>query len=77
MYCNSDFHTGICPAKKKNGECVSQFPCKHQVVPPTNADRIRSMSDEELAEWMAECNAYKEYADSSQWLSWLQQTVKE
>ena len=37
----------------------------------TNADRIRAMSDEELAEWMAECNAYMEHADASQWLPWL------
>ena len=37
----------------------------------TNADRIRAMSDEELAAWMAECNAYGERADASQWLPWL------
>ena len=43
----------------------------------TNADRIRAMSDEELAEWMAECNAYKENADASQWLPWLKQPVEE
>ena len=42
----------------------------------TNADRIRAMSDEELAEWMAECNAYREYADASQWLPWLQQLAE-
>ena len=42
----------------------------------TNADRIRSMTDEELAEWMAECNAYKENADASQWLPWLKQPAE-
>ena len=42
----------------------------------TNADRIRAMSDEELAEWMAECNAYKENADASQWLPWLKQPAE-
>ena len=46
-------------------------------IPMTNADRIRAMSDEELAEWMAECNAYKENADASQWLPWLKQPVEE
>ena len=43
----------------------------------TNADRIRSMTDEELAEWMAECNAYKENADASQWLPWLKQPAED
>ena len=48
-----------------------------QFVPTTNADRIRAMSDEELAAWMAECNAYREYANASQWLPWLQQPEEE
>ena len=43
---------------------------------PTNADRIRAMSDEELGEWMAECNAYGENADASQWLPWLKQPAE-
>ena len=43
---------------------------------PTNADRIRAMGDEELAEWMSECNAYREYAIASQWLPWLQQPAE-
>ena len=43
---------------------------------PTNADRIRAMSDEELAEWMAECNAYRENADASQWLPWLREPAE-
>lgn len=43
----------------------------------TNADHIRSMPDEELAEWMAECNAYGEGAIASQWMPWLKQPYKE
>ena len=43
----------------------------------TNADSIRAMSDEELATWMAECNAYGERADASQWLPWLKQPAEE
>lgn len=39
----------------------------------TNADHIRSMTDEELAEWMSECNAYGERAMASQWMPWLKQ----
>ena len=48
-----------------------------QFVPTTNADRIRAMSDEELAAWMDECNAYREYANASQWLPWLKQPAEE
>ena len=43
----------------------------------TNADRIRAMSDEKLATWMAECNAYGERGDASQWLPWLQQPAED
>lgn len=52
MKCNSDYHAGICPARKRNGDCVSQYPCRHKIEPPkpkTNADHIRSMTDEQLA----------------------------
>lgn len=48
-----------------------------QLADVTNADRIRAMSDEELAEWMAECNAYGENADASQWMPWLKQPAQE
>ena len=37
---------------------------------PTNADRIRAMSDEELAEWLEDhCYQYG-------WLDWLKQEVE-
>ena len=52
MKCNSDYHADICPARRRNGDCVSEYPCRHKVEPPrskTNADHIRSMTDEELA----------------------------
>ena len=58
-----------------NGEHPT--PSHWKAKPITNADRIRAMSDEELAEWMAECNAYKENADASQWLPWLQQPAED
>ena len=50
---------------------------EYYTKPKTNADRIRAMSDEELAVWMAECNAYGERADASQWLPWLKQPAEE
>ena len=59
----------------KVNEC-NHKDCPYRTEPITNADRIRAMSDEELAEWMAECNAYKENADASQWLPWLKQPAE-
>ena len=68
------------PYKSPCSECDktmgSPFCCYEHEEKPTNADRIRAMSDEELAEWMAECNAYKENADASQWLPWLKQPAE-
>ena len=59
----------------KDGRCHALGVCENKIV--TNADRIRAMSDEELAAWMAECNAYGERADASQWLPWLKQPAEE
>ena len=70
--------TGMrCPMQHgyKVDEC-NHTDCPYRTEPVTNADKIRAMSDEELAEWMAECNAYKENADASQWLPWLKQPAE-
>lgn len=68
------------PYKSPCSECDkttgSPFCCYEHEEKPTNADRIRAMSDEELAEWMSECNAYGERAEASQWLPWLQQPAE-
>ena len=53
---------------------------------PTNADRLRSMTDEELAEWIAEytdclCGIHKPGCSKTKgtcvatWLDWLKQEV--
>jgi len=42
----------------------------------TNADRIRGMSDEELSEFMAGCDAYHEHGTPMQWLPWLRQPAE-
>ena len=70
--------TGVrCPMQYgyKVDEC-KHTDCPYRTEPVTNADKIRAMSDEELAEWMAECNAYKENADASQWLPRLKQPAE-
>ena len=70
--------TGIrCPMQYgyKVDEC-NHTDCPYRTEPITNAERIRAMSDDELAEWMAENNAYGERAEASQWLPWLKQPAE-
>lgn len=53
------------------GECTSSF-CEYRRKKQTNADRIRSMSDEELAEFLIDL------ADDGNLriMEWLQQPVE-
>lgn len=64
------------------------FACDNgnQFKPMTNADRIRSMTDEELATWIAErketCPPIKFYGCSFKtcgecWLDWLKEEAEE
>ena len=52
-------------------------PYTHDDWKKTNADRIRSMTDEELAEWIVhktEGNGFDGYEESVKaWLDWLKQ----
>lgn len=64
---------GSCIGKTLCGEpgdgalsCVNRI-----VTRKTNADRIRSMSDEELAKWLAEQAEMKPSDDPEVWLIWL------
>lgn len=43
-------------------------------VKQTNADRIRSMTDEELADWLVMNGNGEDYKS---WLDWLRQEAKE
>jgi hypothetical protein len=66
VYCTED---GYCKKYSDNevtSWCV-QSPCKDEK--PSNADRIRSMTDEELAYFMANIEPCRESA----WLDWLKQ----
>ena len=49
--------------------CVFSY-CEHQT--PSNGDKIRAMSDEELAEKMCDHRLTKDM-----WLNWLRQPYKE
>ena len=51
------------------------IPCANY-IPPTNADRIRAMSDEELADYLRWHNdSYSRYG--MDWLDWLKAPVEE
>ena len=60
---------------ENEGSCVWASPkkiiCSGFVQKPfTNADRIRAMSDEELAKW-ASAITRDEFGDKKDWLYWL------
>lgn len=54
------------------GECTASF-CEYRRKKQTNADRIRSMNDEELAENMSYLQLLGGGLDQKDWLEWLQQ----
>lgn len=49
VYCTEDGHCKKYSDEKVTSWCV-QGPCQDEK--PSNADRIRSMTDEELADWL-------------------------
>ena len=62
--------------KRCKGDCgflpmTGQWKC-HGFVPKTNADRIRQMTDEELAEWL---DGELPSKPKEWWMGWLKQEV--
>ena len=72
-----------CEGCKKHTDCKDgsglTWPCAaYRPITTTNADRIRSMSDEDLAKFLWEINGsnrYWKYVDK--FLDWLRQPAKE
>ena len=62
------FYLSDSPDEELERDCKA-FKCS------TNADRIRSMTDEELAEW-ASAITLDEFGDKKDWLDWLKQEVE-
>jgi hypothetical protein len=60
-------HTCNC---QHNSNSRDNEPCCKCGRKKTNADRIRNMSDEELAEWIYYHNT--KFSSEKQWLEWLQ-----
>ena len=82
-----------CKHRKPNGVCVIETevvyrgycvdgPCSC-FEPKTNADKVRAMTDEELARWIGQyerCVEHKRKCDSKCylcWLDWLKQEADE
>ena len=67
----------ICNNKKCSiGECDQPETCTAYVPVITNADRIRAMSDEELAENMSDWQCWCGGLDPKDWLEWLQKPAE-
>lgn len=62
------------PTRKENGDCDKWcFYNTKDVI--TNADRIRQMSDEELAEFLNEVRPAERFLTKT-WLEWLKKEVE-
>lgn len=57
--------------------CVECGLSRKNFKPVTNADRIRSMTDEELAEWLSRPPVTWVYKSKTEWLDWLKQEATE
>ena len=60
--------------------CVECGLSRKNYKPTTNADRIRAMSDEELAEWLAHYTSWTDFGEKmakERWLIYLKQEAGE
>ena len=68
LFCDSVWKT----SGDRVTSCVSWMP----II--TNADKIRTMTDEELDEWLSYiCDAYYMPSNDEGWLGWLRQEVQD
>lgn len=67
VYCTEDGHCKKYSDDEVTSWCV-QGPCKDER--PSNADKLRAMSDEELADWLVMNGNGEDYKT---WLNWLKQ----
>ena len=79
-YEGSGVWEGRCVGTKEVDPCIGIEKCdRYKPDCQTNADRIRAMSDEELAaflsEWAERCLAW--YGEYGETLDWLNQPVKD
>lgn len=67
--CTNKTEFGYC----KTTVCLRAPTIRVRLTPRTNADRIRAMTDEELAEWLD--NNTCRFPIYKDWLNWLRQEV--
>ena len=68
----SDFYDLCCMCDY--GEKEDDPPTCYESKPQTNADKIRAMTDEELADWLVMNGNGEDYKT---WLDWLKQEAKD
>lgn len=81
MICDTCADKNYCEPHRKNGELIVMCGAYKKI--PTNADRLRTLSDEELADYHAKLQLLGEYGVDSDktelckklWLEWLQSPV--
>lgn len=76
MKCKFEQDEDCCNSGSPQYMCKCKPDVCHSAVPMTNAERIRAMSDEELAEWL-EYEGGGECAEVFGWLDWLKQPAEE
>jgi hypothetical protein len=59
-----------CEDKEQMQRCIDEYNLSQKTI--TNADRIRSMTDEELAEWLFGA-WHQSWYTRQEWLDWLRQ----
>lgn len=75
MICKKCAHESYCDMAQFGGHEPPITGCsKFKEKSQTNADRIRSMSDNELADWLVMNGNGSDYQT---WLDWLREEVKE
>ena len=77
MKCKFEHDEDCCNSGSPQYMCKCKPDVCHSAVPMTNADRIRSMSDEELAKYFAEMANEDIYDDPRAWFAWLSNIAKE
>jgi ribosomal protein L29 len=69
--CRTPIDTGKC-----SKACIEKYNKEMGIKPKNNADRIRAMSDEELAELLEEMTYDSMEHRAEYWLKWLKQPAE-
>lgn len=81
MKCRFEYDGDCCNSGATQYMCKCKKPCD-TIIPLTNADRIRAMSDEELADFISACGCPDHARDCKEsckdcTMEWLKQPAEE